>query len=42
MTRETASREISWLARKGIIEHRNGSIVIKSLQALKKEVGKSF
>ena len=42
MTRETASREISWLARKHIIEHRNGHIIINNLPALEKEAGKSL
>jgi CRP-like cAMP-binding protein len=41
MTRETASREISWLARKGFIERQNGHIVIKNLPALKREAGRS-
>lgn len=42
MTRETASREISWLARKQIIQHRNGHIIINDLAALEKEAGKSL
>lgn len=42
MTRETASREISWLTRKGYIERQNGCIVIKNLPALRREIGKSF
>ncbi len=42
MTRETASREISWLARKNIIRHQGGQIVINDLSALEKEAGKSF
>jgi CRP-like cAMP-binding protein len=42
MTRETASREISWLTKRGFIERRNDYIIIKNLPALKKEVGKSF
>lgn len=42
MTRETASREISWLTKKGVIERRNENIIIKDLIALRKEVGKNF
>ncbi len=42
MTRETASREISWLIRKGFIERQNGYIIIKNLPALELEAGKSF
>ena len=42
MTRETASREISWLIRKGFIGRQNGHIVIKNLPALEREAGRGF
>jgi CRP/FNR family transcriptional regulator len=42
MTRETASREISWFIRKGLIERQNGRIVIKNLTALKREAGRGL
>ncbi len=42
MTRETASREISWLIRKGFIERQNGHIIIKNLPALEREAGRGF
>lgn len=42
MTRETASREISWLTRKGFVERQNGQIVIKNMPALEREAGKGF
>lgn len=42
MTRETASREMSRLARKGLIQNVNGYILIKDLAVLKNEVGKTF
>jgi CRP/FNR family cyclic AMP-dependent transcriptional regulator len=42
MTRETASREISWLIRKGFIERQNGYIVIKNLPELKREASRGF
>jgi CRP-like cAMP-binding protein len=42
MTRETASREMSWLARKGLIGHAGGHIIIKDMAGLEKEVGKDF
>jgi CRP/FNR family transcriptional regulator, cyclic AMP receptor protein len=37
MTRETASREISRLHHKGLIEHKHGYIIIKNLAALRDE-----
>ena len=42
MTRETASREISRLAGKGLIQNANGYIIIKDLTALQRQVSKSF
>jgi CRP-like cAMP-binding protein len=42
MTRETASREMSRLGRKGIIRHVDGYILITDASALKGEVGKAF
>ncbi len=42
MTRETASREISRLHHKGLIQHKSGYIIIKDLSALKHEAGKAF
>jgi CRP/FNR family transcriptional regulator, cyclic AMP receptor protein len=42
MTRETASREMSRLARKRLIQTVNGYIHIKDMAALTKEVGKTF
>ena len=42
MTRETASREVSWLTKRGYIKRDNGYIAINSLSALKQEVGKDF
>lgn len=42
MTRETASREMSRLARKGLVQHADGYIVIKDLLGLKHEVGRTF
>lgn len=42
MTRETASREISWLTRKGFIKRQNAHIVIKDLPALEREAGRGF
>lgn len=37
MTRETASRELSRLHQKGLIQHRRGYIIIKDLAALRHE-----
>lgn len=42
MTRETASREMSRLARKGLIKTVDGHIHIINLPGLKSEVGKTF
>lgn len=42
MTRETASREMSRLARKGLVRTMDGYIHIINLAALKNEVGKTF
>ncbi len=42
MTRETASREISRLHHKGLIQHKRGYIIIKDMNALKHEAGKAF
>ena len=42
MTRETASRELSWLTKKGFIRRQDGYIIIKDLAALKHEIGKDF
>ena len=42
MTRETASREMSRLARKGLVNTIDGHIHIINLLALKNEVGKTF
>jgi CRP-like cAMP-binding protein len=42
MTRETASREMSRLTKKGLIKNSNGYLLIKDLAALKSEVGKTF
>lgn len=42
MTRETASREISRLSQKGLVQNTNGYIIIKDMAALQREVGKSF
>jgi len=41
MTRETASREISWMIKKGFVERQNGYIIIKNLDALRNEADKS-
>lgn len=40
MTRETASREISWLARKGLIRNVKGYLVIMDIDRLREVCGK--
>lgn len=42
MTRETASREVSRLTQKGLIQNTNGYIIIKDLVGLQREISKSF
>ena len=42
MTRETTSREISRLEKKGLIEYKEHLIIIKSLQKLKKELSEYY
>ncbi len=41
MTRETTSREISWLAKKNVIEHQGSHIIIHDLSELKRLSGKN-
>lgn len=42
MTRETTSREISRLEKKGLIEYKEHLIIIKNLQKLKKELSEYY